>query len=191
MKNSKVKMHMLEDVPLEPTAETLKEIKRGCLVLVFELLVFLTVCGTLFWAIFIRHIQNENQTCVTIHSENQDLLLDEINRFRASHNLNPVTETRELDDLAGVKAKLYEKTRDFNHNIAGKKFDEIYLDCGLKAHFVGENLARGFNSQENIVIAWSHSPDHLKVMSSTDYVRVGIFIGNKDLDNYIVTLFTN
>jgi uncharacterized protein YkwD len=51
---------------------------------------------------------------------------------------------------------------------------------GYTGDYVGENIAEGYSSVEQVVNAWINSPDHCQAMMDTLYKEIGA----ARLDNY-------
>ena len=79
-------------------------------------------------------------------------LLNLIQKFRTTSGKKPYRQSRFLCYVA--ETRLMEVKSDFSH----KGFFEWRFcpGCGL-----GENLARGFNSEETLLAAWINSSSHL------------------------------
>lgn len=85
-------------------------------------------------------------------------LLNEINTFRASHGLSPLSSTPSLCQVASQRAN--QASLDFSH----QQFYDL-LNQGafnhLNFNLLGENLYQGPADDSAIVLSWSQSDPHL------------------------------
>lgn len=107
-------------------------------------------------------------------------LLELTNEFRASQHLPPL----ELAEDACVVA--YEHAWDmdgrayFSHvNPDGEGPRERFARHGIPAEWVGENLARGQATPEEVLQAWIDSPDHLANLIYPGWTRVGLAVHSR------------
>ena len=106
-----------------------------------------------------------------------DQLLERTNEVRAEHGLLPLT----LDDRACAAA--YEHSWDmdlrefFDHvNPDGEGPVDRLARHGVVEPWVGENLARGFASPEDVVQGWMDSPAHRENLLYPGWTHVGIAV---------------
>lgn len=88
-------------------------------------------------------------------SPNGDVLFDKVNKWRIDNKLKPFTKTDRVCDSA--KIRLYEIKSDFSHNgFISSRF------CNSKTEgcIIGENLAKGNMTEDEILEAWLASPLH-------------------------------
>lgn len=88
-------------------------------------------------------------------------LLFLINLYR----VQPLVETHMLDSRAQVRAE-YLCSHTFSHKGWGASFEDL-------SGYVGENLAKGYSSNQETVVAWMQSPDHEKNIVDKNYKTTG------------------
>lgn len=99
------------------------------------------------------------------------VLLFDVNVYRASKGVGPVLFSAK--DCESAQIRWEEVQTDWSHD--GFDADRF---CN---HFciMGENLARGFNDEQELISAWKHSPAHEEVMSDPVY-KYGCVISKGD-----------
>lgn len=104
------------------------------------------------------------------------------NEKRQENGLEPLTTDDRLSQAAAGKATDMFSKDYWAHNapdgttpwsfIKGAGYDYIYA---------GENLARGFNSAQDVINAWMASPEHRQNMLSANYQNVGFAVATGKL----------
>lgn len=98
-----------------------------------------------------------------------DSLLTVVNRVRAENGCNkPLKANAKLTQAAQERAS-YIADGHWSHDGYDKTVQKYY-----KYRYLGENLARDFNSDEAIVNAWLKSEAHRAVLLNCTYVETGI-----------------
>lgn len=87
-----------------------------------------------------------------------------------------------LTQAAGRKAKDMFAENYWAHNSPTGKTPWVFIkDSGYTYVYAGENLARGFQSSDDVVKAWMASPDHRENMLSKNYSDVGFSVAKGKL----------
>ncbi len=110
-------------------------------------------------------------------------IFDKVNAIRIENNLNPLDENTELKNAANIRAT--EITLNFSHTRPDGS-DWYTVDENI---VYGENLARGYETAEDVVNAWMESPKHRKNILSNKFTTMAISLTSKDSRNYFAQEF--
>jgi len=99
---------------------------------------------------------------------NSDVLIL-TNQYRQSLGLSYLKETDLLDKAAEKKCNDMETRNYWAHQVNG----ELFYQFDPPALFYGENLARGYNSDQEVIEAWKASPTHNKNLIEPKFTQVG------------------
>lgn len=104
-----------------------------------------------------------------------DSIVSYINQERANYLSKPLTENSILDKTAKYKACDMVSRNYWSHIDPDGKYSWEYIrKYGYKYKKAGEDIARGFTSDKEIVKAWVSSPPHKTVLVDPKYREVGI-----------------
>lgn len=118
-----------------------------------------------------------------------DQLLQLTNKQRTDNGLAPVTLNSELANAAAGKAQDM-LTKNYWAHFApdgGTPWGFIH-GAGYQYIYAGENLARGFNTADEVVNAWMASPGHRENILSPNYKEIGFAIRSGNLTGEDTTL---
>jgi len=100
------------------------------------------------------------------------------NKKRAEAGLPPLVLNPNLSQAATLKAGDMFAKDYWAHNSPDGITPWVFIkQSGYNYVYAGENLARGFNSAEDVVNAWMASPKHKENMLFKNYNDVGFFVG--------------
>lgn len=100
------------------------------------------------------------------------------NKKRAESGLPPLVLNPKLSQAAGLKGEdMFAKDYWAHNSPDGITPWAFIKQSGYDYAYAGENLARGFNSAEDVVNAWMASPKHKENMLFKNYNDVGFFVG--------------
>lgn len=100
------------------------------------------------------------------------------NRKRTEYGLPPLVLNPRLSAAAALKAEDMFAKDYWAHNSPDGKTPWVFIkEAGYNYLYAGENLARGFNSAEDIVNAWMASPSHRENVLFKNYSDVGFSVG--------------
>ena len=120
---------------------------------------------------------------------NTDILLKETNKIRMEHGLSPLTINNKLAKAAEKKANhMFEKDYWAHISPDGVKPWDFILQSDYDYAFAGENLAKNFDTSDQVVKAWYESASHRENLLSTNYDEIGFAVLNGVLDGYETTL---
>jgi len=106
----------------------------------------------------------------------QELLLF-TNQDRQKESLPPLAINNQLSQAAALKATDMFGKNYWAHNAPEGTTPWFFIkETGYVYVYAGENLARGFNSSEDVVKAWMASPSHRENMLSKNYQDVGFAV---------------
>lgn len=92
-----------------------------------------------------------------------------LNAVRVAVGLHPLQESKTLDAIAQAHAQEICETSDFSH-------DEFRYFMASQGGFIGENLAKGYETAQSVTNAWVASPEHLANMLDKNFTKVGFGI---------------
>jgi len=98
-----------------------------------------------------------------------------INRYRQQAGVSSVKLSASLSQQARVKSRDMKNNRYFSHTSPtyGSSFS-LMRTMGVAYESAAENIAMGYYSAEDVVIAWLNSPSHRSAMLSDRYTTIGI-----------------
>ncbi len=118
------------------------------------------------------------QTNITVEQ-----LLVLTNAKRAEYGLSPLTLNNQLSNASALKAEDMFAKDYWAHNSPDGKTPWVFIkQTGYNYVYAGENLARGFNSAEEVVNAWMASPKHRDNVLFKNYSDVGFSVGTGKLN---------
>jgi len=113
-------------------------------------------------------------------NQNEKTTLDIValtNLERNKLSLAPLIANVQLTTAAQKKAEHILAEQYFSHNsLDGEKFSTWVKEENYRYLVVGENLAMGFNSAEEVLNAWMNSPLHKENILNPRYRDIGIGI---------------
>lgn len=153
------------------------------------------------YTIYLPNIQQPNDNTTVDIPENVQLVLDEINRIRAlsisSGDNAGVSGTKSCPNLT-ISPELQRAAYKHSQNMAEANFfqhrdpsgQEVYervLAEGYNPKIVGENIAAGYDTAEEVVAAWMASPTHRANILDCSYTETGIgfFYQDSDQNNVV------
>jgi len=119
--------------------------------------------------------RQKQQTGPETPAQRTQRVLEEINRFRATHNLQPLS----LNPVLGKAAQLYaddlRKRGTLDHNSEdGSSPGQRAERLGYKWTKIAENLALGPRTAHQVVALWTKSPGHRSNLLLPDVTEVGV-----------------
>lgn len=100
-------------------------------------------------------------------------VLQLVNKERKKAGVDPLQLDTSLCSAAGVRAK--EITKEFSHTRPdGSACFSILKEKNISYRAVGENIAAGQATPEDVVEAWMNSPGHRENILSKDFRKLGV-----------------
>lgn len=120
---------------------------------------------------------------------NISVLLDGTNDLREKNGLQKLTVNQALTVAAQKKAE-HMFDNDYWAHISpdGTAPWDFILSENYDYTFAGENLAKNFNSSDQVVEAWFQSPSHRENLMNENYEEIGFAVVNGVLEGYETTL---
>lgn len=116
-------------------------------------------------------------------------LLVDINEKRKQLNLNPLLINEELNQAALAKAQDMLNDQYWAHVAPdGKQAWDFIKEVNYTYKYAGENLARDFKTNEEVVEAWMASPSHRENIVNKDFTQMGLAVVNGNLKGFNTTL---
>jgi hypothetical protein len=112
----------------------------------------------------------------------QDQLLIITNEYRQQNGLPVLSLNPELSQAAQSKASDMFAKNYWAHVSPDGTTPWIFIkSAGYGYIYAGENLARGYNSAQDVIAAWMASPEHRQNMLSSNYQNVGFAVETGNL----------
>lgn len=118
-----------------------------------------------------------------------------VNIERSNHGLNPLKAIYLLDQASLVRAKEITSLQA-HQRPDGRSVSSVLSDYGLSFKYMGENLACGSQTAQEVVNDWMNSPDHRANILNANYEYMGlghVFVGgdsNYFYDYWIQLFYT-
>lgn len=102
-------------------------------------------------------------------------LVNLVNSSRAQNNLNQLTVNSKLESAAMQKAQDMFNNQYFAHNSPQGKTPWNFIDAsGYEYVYAGENLAIGYDNNNELHKAWMDSPTHRENILNPNFREIGI-----------------
>lgn len=112
-----------------------------------------------------------------------------VNQKRIEANLPPLTLSDQLSTAATQKAQdMFGQDYWAHISPTGTSPWTLITSSGYEYLYAGENLARNFNSAEEVVNAWMNSPSHRANILKPEYKDIGLAVMNGRLNGEDITL---
>ena len=125
----------------------------------------------------VRTDNGKTASCKITVSMNTDSYVDEVirivNEERADNGLTPLEKREDLCRLADIRAK--EIVQSFSHTRPdGRSCFSIIEDNNIPYYALGENIAMGQTTPEEVMDSWMNSSGHRENILSSDYNGIGV-----------------
>lgn len=118
-----------------------------------------------------------------------DRLTELTNKERVNKNLPPLVFNNQLSQAAQEKAKDMFSKNYWAHNSPDGKTPWVFIvNANYEYSYAGENLARDFETTEEVVSAWMASPGHKANILSSSYQDIGFAVVTGKLNGRDTTL---
>ena len=118
-----------------------------------------------------------------------DKILNLVNQKRTEANLQPLSISNELNTAATSKGNdMFSKDYWAHVSPTGATPWVFINSAGYEYIYAGENLARNFNTAEEVVEAWMNSPTHRANILKSEYNDIGLAVINGKLNGEDTTL---
>lgn len=112
-----------------------------------------------------------------------------VNQKRTEANLPPLSMSDQLSGAATQKAQdMFGQNYWAHISPTGTTPWKFITSSGYEYLYAGENLARNFNTSEEVVNAWMNSPSHRANILKPEYKDIGLAILNGKLNGEDTTL---
>ncbi|MDV3353304.1 calcium-binding protein [Leptolyngbyaceae cyanobacterium CCMR0082] len=102
-------------------------------------------------------------------------VLELTNEFRAQNGLKPLVFDQSLNKAADQHSKDMAQKDFFSHQGQnGSSPADRAKNAGYESGFVGENIAAGYRSAQDVVDGWINSPGHRANLLNSNYNEIGI-----------------
>ncbi len=108
-------------------------------------------------------------------NNDQQVVLNEINQFRAQNGLPPVRLSAKLNQAAQGYSEEMAQDGHFSHtSLDGTTFGQRIRRTGYQPGAATENIAKGQKSPHDAVQAWINSPGHRANLLNPDVTEIGV-----------------
>ncbi len=102
-------------------------------------------------------------------------LLNDINRFRRTHDLKPLDLGRDLNEAADHHSQDMARRDYFDHDLGGgTSWSDNIRDFGYKGNPIGENILAGTSGAGKAFKEWEKSRGHRENMLRGSFESIGI-----------------
>jgi uncharacterized protein YkwD len=120
-----------------------------------------------------------------------EVIFKEINLVREKNKLPPLSEDQELNKVAMSRALDMKAKNYFGHQGPnGVSWIDSFKEQGYNYTYAGENLARGYNNEKELVANWMASQTHKENILFENFDKAGIAIVESKEGNIIVNSFS-
>ncbi|KKR80447.1 MAG: hypothetical protein UU73_C0001G0217 [Candidatus Daviesbacteria bacterium GW2011_GWA1_41_61] len=120
---------------------------------------------------------------------NMQRVIEETNRERQQKGFPPLVENPNLAAAARAKAaNMFEENYWAHFSPTGKDPWGFITKSGYKFVYAGENLAKNFQTSEEVVQAWMNSSSHRDNLLNSKYQEIGIAVVDGTLQGQQTTL---
>lgn len=157
---------------------------QSLLVLSFVLLAFFSLFNTLrFFPSLADKVLGSNSNV------SPEGLLFGTNEERQKLNLKPLTINEELNQAALAKAQDMLSDQYWSHVAPdGKEAWDFIKEAKYVYKYAGENLARDFNNNDEVINAWMESSAHRENILNKEFTQMGLAIVQGNLKGFNSTL---
>ncbi len=108
-------------------------------------------------------------------------LQNQTNNYRSEIKAQPLILNSTLSDAAQAKANILAKNNVWTHDLPGYSNPWAFIvNQGYDYSAIGENLAYGFSSGDQVVNAWFNSSDHKTNLLNSNFSEVGYGIAESN-----------
>lgn len=115
---------------------------------------------------------NEN---MEFYTDSINEVLSIINGYRKKGDLEPLELSKTLTVIACVRAEEIAWSGAHSHRRPnGRMFSSILKEAGITTGIVGENIGWGYETAQDVCIAWKNSESHYENIMNPDFTEIGI-----------------
>ena len=119
----------------------------------------------------------------------QQKLIELTNVERGKLGLSILRENQALNEAAKLKAaNMFTENYWAHFAPSGKTPWDFILGSGYNFSYAGENLAKNFYSEDEVVVAWMNSPAHKENIANSKYQDIGMAVVEGVLNGQKTTL---
>ncbi len=118
-----------------------------------------------------------------------DGLLEKTNQEREKVGMKPLVLNEALNQAALAKAQDMFNDQYWAHTAPdGKQAWDFIKEAGYVYKYAGENLARDFKNDEEVVAAWMDSVSHRENILNAEFTQMGLAVVTENLKGFETTL---
>jgi uncharacterized protein YkwD len=159
-----------------------------CLVAIFSFALF--SCSTDNDGIYFDESSEVITATKVEYSSIESKILELVNEHRVSIGLSALQPLDIVSNVAGGHTDYMIKVENINHDNFAKRSENLIKNAHAKT--VGENVAYGYFTAENVLKGWLDSEGHRAVIENPKYTHFGISTKSNDKNrNYFTQIFIN
>jgi len=152
-------------------------------------IIFVALIITIISGFFLLFLLTPSSSAQDADNVNAFELINLTNQERTNRHLATLAVNPLLNKAAEKKLADLFKHQYFSHNSPdGTKFSTWVKEVGYSYTIVGENLAMGFGTDEQIIKAWMDSPKHRENILKERYQEIGMAIAKGKFKGDYVTM---
>ncbi|WP_111706344.1 CAP domain-containing protein [Lutibacter citreus] len=122
------------------------------------------------------------------YSELESELLVLVNNYRVEKNLPSLEVLNQISNVADEHTNYMISTGDVSHANFEERASNLIKNAGAKK--VSENVAYGYSTAKSVLNGWLNSPEHKKIIETSDFTHFGISTeSNSKGRNYFTQIF--
>jgi len=122
------------------------------------------------------------------YSKIETEILNLVNNYRVENNLSKLATLNIISTVADTHTNYMIETGTVSHDNFPDRV--LKLQNYANAKSIGENVAFGYSSAEAVLNAWLRSPEHKKIIDTSDYTHFGISTNTDNQErNYFTQIF--
>lgn len=111
-----------------------------------------------------------------------------VNKERAAQGLKALVYRKDIQPAVDVRAK--EIVKSFSHTRPnGKQFYTAVTDLGISYKSIGENIAEGYSTPQEVMKGWMNSPGHRANILNSGYTGMAVGVYQSGGRYYWVQIF--
>ena len=117
-------------------------------------------------------------------------ILELVNQERTAAGKNPLQLNNQLDQAANLHNDKMAQADNMSHNLPGEaSLGDRISDTGYDWRRVGENIAVGQQTPEQVMDGWMNSPGHRKNILNSEFTDIGVGYGEDNTGPYWTQVF--
>ena len=118
-------------------------------------------------------INNPESNNTRLNNDFQSEIIRLVNAERKKRGISSLSVSNKLSSAASIRAN--ELTQKFSHTRPdGRSYISAAESLGYTFSYIGENIASGQNSPQDVMNIWMNSPGHRANILNPEYTEIGV-----------------